>query len=132
MSESLTPEQERAFYEHLRTAGARETCPLCDAGRATVRLVCGGEFIARICTQCGHVLLFDRADAPVMLRSDGPFRRTDAALRELTNKLTIEIAPVAIQIGTETIARIVWPAIEQRIDAELAAELGAIGIALRP
>jgi hypothetical protein len=53
----LTPDQEQIFCNHLRAIDARETCPICDAGRWTVEL--REDLIARVCARCGHVLLFD-------------------------------------------------------------------------
>jgi hypothetical protein len=53
----LTPDQERLFHSHLRAIGARETCPACDTGRHSAEL--RQDLIARVCAQCGHVLMFD-------------------------------------------------------------------------
>jgi hypothetical protein len=44
------------FRTHLHEIDARETCIVCDAGRWSAELREG--LIARVCSQCGHVLLF--------------------------------------------------------------------------
>jgi len=66
---ALTPDQERAFRDHLRATDARETCPICDTGRFSVAL--RGGWIARSCARCGHVLLFDPAVLPVEVAPGG-------------------------------------------------------------
>jgi hypothetical protein len=54
----ITPDQEKLFRDHLRAIDARETCPICDAGRSSVKLLDQVSLIARVCSQCGHALLF--------------------------------------------------------------------------
>jgi len=44
--------------------------------------------------------------------------------------LKIQIAPLAVQIDGHTIVEATWPGFEQKIDTELADELGTIGIVL--
>jgi hypothetical protein len=50
-------QQERLFRDHLHASDARETCPSCDAGRYTVEA--SPPWLARVCAQCGAVLLYD-------------------------------------------------------------------------
>ena len=49
----ITPEQEQVIRSHLRAIDARETCPICDAGRWTVQLLWQLGLIARVCSRCG-------------------------------------------------------------------------------
>lgn len=46
--------------------------------------------------------------------------------------LRVQIAPTQVQIDGHTIVELTWPETEQRIDTELADELGTIGIILPP
>jgi len=120
---------EQAFRDHLRATGARETCPLCDAGRWSLRVVCGGEFLGRVCSACGHVLLFDTNDVAQTAHKGPRMKRTAAALRERIEQGMIELEiRGTVQLDSQTITHAIWPNIEILLDESLAISLAQIGV----
>lgn len=122
----LQSADESAFRDHLRAVNGRETCPICDSGRWSLRVVCGGEFLGRVCSACNHVLLFDYEHPNVKALAE--------QILNVVNQIP-DVRPVCIHFGSSSvamdgqqIAELVYPSLQEKIDRELATELARCGI----